>query len=110
LYSYNALLERLAEYFEDVPPELRAFVPAAHARVRQRPLARQRDRTAADPPHIRHGLMWGAEWAAGNQGRAPAGAAGEAEVTQALYEGQRVSSQLGRFQSHRQSHQLVKIK
>jgi hypothetical protein len=46
----TALLERLAEHVEDVPPARRAFGPAAHARVRPRPLARHRDLTAADQP------------------------------------------------------------
>jgi hypothetical protein len=58
-------------------PELREFVQEAHARVRQRHLARQRDWAAADQPHIRDGLMRGAKWPAGDQGRAPIGQAGD---------------------------------
>ena len=60
LYSYESLLERLAEPCEDVPPARRAFVQAAHALGRPRPLSRQRDLTAADQPHLRDGLVWGA--------------------------------------------------
>src|ERR687884_275073 len=41
--GYNAIIERLAEHCKDVPAARRAFVPAAHARVRPRPLPRRRD-------------------------------------------------------------------
>jgi hypothetical protein len=63
----DPILERLAEPCEDVPPELREFVQAAHAMVRQRHLARQRDLAAADQPHIRDGMMRGAKRARRDQ-------------------------------------------
>jgi hypothetical protein len=63
---------------EDVAVEFGGLIQEARAVVRQRPLARQRDLTAADPPHIRDGMMWGAKGAAGDQGRAPTGEAGDA--------------------------------
>jgi hypothetical protein len=75
------LLERLAEHFEDMAPEFREFVQEAHARVRQRHLARQRDLTAADPPHIRDGMVRGAKRPPGDQGGAGAGEAGDAMNT-----------------------------
>jgi hypothetical protein len=53
-------------------------------------------------------MMRGATGPAGDQGRAPAGSAGDAQVTQASCESQRISSRLGRFHPHRQRHQLVK--
>jgi hypothetical protein len=74
----DSLFERLAEHLEDLTPALRAFVQEAHAMVRPRPLARQRDLATPDQPHIRDGMMWGATWPAGDQGRAPAGEAGDA--------------------------------
>jgi hypothetical protein len=54
------------------------------------------------PPYIRKSVMGGVERARRHQGRAAAGEAGDAEVMHALYEGQRVSSRLGRFHPHRQ--------
>jgi hypothetical protein len=57
LYVYDALLERLAEHLEDMTPELAEFVQEEHAMVYQRHLARHRDLTAADPPHIGDGVM-----------------------------------------------------
>jgi hypothetical protein len=77
-YACDTRLEGLAQDLQDVPPELRELIQAAHARVRPRPRARQRDLTAADQPHIRDGMMGGAEGAAGDQGRAPVGEAGDA--------------------------------
>ena len=49
---HYTLLERLAEPCEDVPPARRELVPEAPARVRPRPRARQRELTAAAPPHL----------------------------------------------------------
>jgi hypothetical protein len=48
---------------------------------RPRPLARPRDLTAVDQPRSRDGVMWGAEWAASDQGRTPIGQAGDAMDT-----------------------------
>jgi hypothetical protein len=81
LYVCDALLEWLAEHLEHMTPALGQFVQEEHAMVRQRPLARQRDLAAAAPPHSRDGLMRGATWPAGDQGRAPVGAAGDAMDT-----------------------------
>jgi hypothetical protein len=67
VYPCEALLERLAEPCEDVPPARRAFVPAAHARGCPRRLARQRERTA-DAPHSRNSVMRGATRAQRHQG------------------------------------------
>jgi hypothetical protein len=87
----NALLERLAEPLDDLTPALRAFVQAAHAMVRPRPLTRPRELTAA-PAHSRDGVMRGAEGPRHDQRYAGAGETGDAEVTPVLSEGQRVSS------------------
>jgi hypothetical protein len=58
-------------------PELRPFIQEAHAVVRQRHLARHGQVPAADQPHIRDGMMWGAKRAGRDQCRAGAGAAGD---------------------------------
>jgi hypothetical protein len=55
----DTLFEWLAEHLEDMTPALREFVQEEHAMVRQRHLARPRDLAAADPPHIRDGMMRG---------------------------------------------------
>jgi hypothetical protein len=59
LSGENAILKRLAQDLEDMPPELRQFIQAAHAVVRQRHLARRGDVPAADQSDIRNRMMWG---------------------------------------------------
>jgi hypothetical protein len=58
LYSCDALLERLAQHLQDVVPELRQFIQKENTVVRQRYIARPRQRTATDQPYIRDGEMW----------------------------------------------------
>jgi hypothetical protein len=60
LYSYDTLLERLAQPFEPVAAALRPFIPEEHTVVGQRPLARSRHRPAADQPRSRENLVGGA--------------------------------------------------
>jgi hypothetical protein len=64
LYLCDALLKRLAQDLEDVTPALRACIPKEHPVVGQRPLARHRDLAAADPPHLRAGLVGACDTAA----------------------------------------------
>jgi hypothetical protein len=61
LYSYEAILARLAQGFEDVSAELRGFVPEAHALGRPRPLARQQYLADAEHAHIGDRMRRGAE-------------------------------------------------
>jgi hypothetical protein len=59
LSGENAILKRLAQDREDMPPELRPFIQAAHAVVRPRHLARRGDVPAADHSDSRNLMMWG---------------------------------------------------
>jgi len=60
LYSYDTLLERLAQDLQDMAAALGQFIQAAHAVVGQRYLARRRHVAPADQPHIGDGVMGGA--------------------------------------------------
>jgi hypothetical protein len=99
----------LAPHVQEVALELRYVLQQAHPVVRPRPLARPRHLAAADQAHIRNALVGGAEGPRHDQRYAGAGEAGDAGVTPALSEGQRVSSRPGRFHPHRQRHQLMQI-
>jgi hypothetical protein len=76
LYSYDTLLERLAQDFQDVACALGPFIQEAHAVMRPRYAARQRH-LAADQADIRDGVVGGSTGARGDQGGAGAGAAGD---------------------------------
>jgi hypothetical protein len=52
LYLYDTLLEGLPQDLQDVAAELRQFIQEEHPVVRERDLARHRDLTPADPPHV----------------------------------------------------------
>jgi hypothetical protein len=73
LYLYDALLQRLAQNLQDVTPELRQFIEEENAVVRQRPLAKPGEVSAADQPHSRDRLRRGATWAGCDHRRAGAG-------------------------------------
>jgi hypothetical protein len=60
LYLRETLLQPLAQDFEDMPPELRAFVQEEHAVVRQRHLALPEEVPAADLPRFRDRVRQGA--------------------------------------------------
>jgi hypothetical protein len=60
LYVYAAVLEGLAEHLKDMAAALRQFIQEGHPVVRQRHFARRQHLAAADQPHIRDGMMWGA--------------------------------------------------
>jgi hypothetical protein len=77
LYLYDTLLKRLTPHVQDVAAELRPCILRGHPVVREGHLARPRPLAAPDPPHSRNGLRRGTTWAAGDQGHAPAGAAGD---------------------------------
>jgi hypothetical protein len=61
LYSCNTICERLPQDLEDVAAALGQLIQEEHAVVGPRPLARQRHVASADQPHIRDGVMGGAE-------------------------------------------------
>jgi hypothetical protein len=52
LYLYDTLLEGLPQDLQDVAAELRQFIQEEHSVVRERDLARHRDLTPADQPHV----------------------------------------------------------
>jgi len=56
-YVCDAILERLAQDFQDVACALGPFIEEEPAAVRRRHLPRPRHLTAADEPHIRDGLV-----------------------------------------------------
>jgi hypothetical protein len=62
LYLYDTLPKRLSQDLEDMPPELRQFIQEENAVVCQRYLARPGEVPAANPPHVRHRLVWRPQW------------------------------------------------
>jgi hypothetical protein len=78
LYSYDTLLERLPQHFEHMAAELGQFIQQEDAVVRQRHLARHRDLTTPDQPHIRDGVVRGATGARRDPRQAVTGEAGDA--------------------------------
>jgi hypothetical protein len=71
----NALLERLAQDFQDVACALGQFVQKEHAVVRQRHLPGHRHLPAANQPDIREGVVTDAKGVRGDQGGGPPGGA-----------------------------------
>jgi hypothetical protein len=59
LYSYETLLERLAQDLEDMAAELGPCIQEEHAVVGQRHLARHRHVAPTDQPHIRARVVGG---------------------------------------------------
>ncbi len=78
LYSYETLLDRLAEDLQDVAVELWPFIQQEEAVVGQRHLAWHRDLATPDQPHIRDRVVGGTERAGRHDGGAVAGEAGDA--------------------------------
>jgi hypothetical protein len=60
LYSYETLLERLAQDLENMAAALGPFIQEEHPVVREGHLARHRHLTPADPPRVSDGLVGGA--------------------------------------------------
>jgi hypothetical protein len=76
LYSEETLLQRLSQDPQDVTAARRQFIQPAHPVVREGPLARHRHVAAADQSCVRGGVVGGATWAVGDQGRTVAGKPG----------------------------------
>src|SRR6266511_1288353 len=63
LYSYETLLEWVAQDLKDMAAELGPCIQEAHAMVGQRHVARHRHVAPADQPRIGARVVWGATWA-----------------------------------------------
>jgi hypothetical protein len=105
----NALLQWLAQDFEDMPFELGQLLQQEAAMMRQGHLPRQGQLAASDHALIGDRVVGGAERVRGDDGGAVAGEAGDVVVMPASCEGPSVSSRPGRFHPHRQRHQLLQI-
>jgi hypothetical protein len=77
LYSYDTLLEGLAQHLQDVATELREFIQQQHPVVRQGHLSWQWHLAAPDQPHIGDRVRRGATRAHGDQGEARKARGGE---------------------------------
>ena len=73
----DTVLERLVQDLQDITAELGELIQEQHAVVGQQHLARHRDMTPADQPHIRDGMVGGAKWAGHDQRRAVASKASD---------------------------------
>jgi hypothetical protein len=78
LSRYDALLERLAQDFEDMAAELGQFIQEEDAIMGQRHFTRHRHMAPTDQPRIRDGVMGGAAWAGRDPRRAVTSEAGDA--------------------------------
>ena len=80
----NPIFERLAQDFEDLAPARGPLIPKQEIMMRQRHLSRQGQLAAADQTHLGDGVVGSQERARGDDGRAPAGEAGDARDTGGL--------------------------
>jgi hypothetical protein len=78
LYSYDTLLERLAQDLQDVAVELRQFIQQEHPVVRPRYVAGPRHLPPTDQPHIGDRVVGGAKRPRREARGAVTGAAGDA--------------------------------
>ena len=77
LYPCDTVTERLSQDLPNVAAELGELIQEQDAVMGQRHLARHRDMTPADQPHIRDGMVGCAKWAGHDQRRAVASKASD---------------------------------